>query len=164
MKRTKIEEVMKKDRTIICWDIDPFISFFGVIGLATILIILPVQAGANLLNAKYWISLLECVGFFGFIFYLGLWGILIYYVLSINSLAMAVIAEERIYLCTLVSIAYAFSWSELSELEIIEAGPLAADMIITTVQGKNIKFRFVKGEKDPTAKIQEMRDLSMLNK
>ena len=153
------------DETIKCWNVEAFISIFGIIALLFVLIILPIQAGANLLSIQYWISLLEYGGLFAFIFYLGFWGILIYYAWFLyKSFAGIVITSQRIQLYKLFFLAREISWAEVRELYIKKTNDKFSEMIITTVQGESLKFRFNTDMKDPTDKILRMRDLSILNK
>jgi hypothetical protein len=156
---------MDNNETIKCWNVEVFISIFGIIALVFMLIILPIQAGANLLSIQYWISLLEYGGLFAFIFYLGFWGILVYYGWFLyGSFAGTIITNQRIQLYKLFFLAREISWAEVSELDIRKTNDKFSEMIIITVQGECLKFRFNTDMKDPTDKILRMRDLSMINK
>jgi hypothetical protein len=151
--------------TITCWNIGPYIALLGVPLLGTILIIMPISAGGNLLSLQYWVSAFEYVGLLGFIIYLGLWGILIFYIWSSgNTLSRIVFTRQRIYLYKIFSIACEINWADVSDLEIKKLNDLVLELMISTTQGKKIKFLFNISEKDPTEEILRMRELSQQNK
>jgi hypothetical protein len=156
---------MDNNESIKCWNVEAFISIFGIIALIFVLIILPIQLGVNLLGIEYWISLLEYGGPFAFIFYVGFWGILVYYAWFLySSFAGTVINRQRIQLFKLFFLAREISWTEVRELYVERTNDKFSEMIITTVQGESLKFRFNTDMKDPTDQILRIRDLSMINK
>ncbi len=145
---------------ITCWNIDPYLSFLGAPFLGTILIIMPISAGGNLLSLQYWISIFEYVGPLGFIIYLSLWGILIYYMWpSENTFGRIVFTGQRIYLYRLFSLTHDINWSDVSEFEIKKSNNLVLELVISTLQSKKIECRFFT-EKDPTGEILRMRELA----
>jgi hypothetical protein len=153
------------NETINCWNIGPYIALLGVPLLGTILIILPVSAGGNLLSLQYWVSTFEYVGLLGFIVYLGLWGILVYYIWSSgNTLSRIVFTRQRIYLHKLFSVAYEIQRIDVSDLEIKKLNDLALELVISTINGKKVKFIFNINKKDPTEEILRMRELAEQNK
>jgi hypothetical protein len=158
-----LSQMDANNETITCWNIDPYLSFLGAPLLGTILIIMPISAGGNLLSLQYWISIFEYVGPLGFILCLGLWGILIYYMWpSENTFGRVVFTEQIIYLHKLFSLTYEINWSDVSEFEIKKSNNLALELVISTMQGKKIECRFFT-EKDPTEEILRMRELAEQN-
>lgn len=150
--------------TITCWNIDPYISLLGAPALGTILIILPISTGGNLLSLQYWGSIFEYVGLLGFIVYLGLWGILIYYMWpSENTFGRIVFTRQRIYLYKLFSITYDINWADVTEFEIQKINNLTLELVISTTQGKKVNCRFYINDKAPTDEILQMRELSQQN-
>ena len=156
---------MDDNETITCWNIEYVFSLMGIFCLVLILIVFPIYAGANILSLKYFSEIIEYQGILGFCIYIGFWVGSIYYAqYSFSSFAGIAITKQSICLYKIYSLGREISWTEVSELDIKRTNHMFSEIIITTVQGENLKFRFNTDVKDPTDKILRIRELSMRSK